>query len=77
MSTNPISSVNTLATNKQIESINSSSKKLQTRAEIPPLLPRSAWNNQLAYFKIILRAKLNLDRAEREAIEAAKKSAVK
>jgi hypothetical protein len=32
-----------------------------------PLLPRSAWNSQLAYLKAMFRAKKALDRIEREA----------
>jgi len=31
------------------------------------LLPRSAWNSQLAYLRIIFRAKKALDRIEKEA----------
>ena len=34
---------------------------------LPPLLPRSAWNNQLAYLKFIFKAKRALDRIEKEA----------
>jgi len=32
-----------------------------------PLLPRSAWNSQLAYLRLIFRAKKALDRIEQEA----------
>lgn len=32
-----------------------------------PLLPRSAWNSQLAYLRAIFRAKKALDRIEQEA----------
>lgn len=32
-----------------------------------PLLPRSAWNSQLAYFKAVFKAKKALDRIEKEA----------
>ena len=32
-----------------------------------PLLPRSAWNSQLVYFKVVFRAKKALDRIEKEA----------
>ena len=32
-----------------------------------PLLPRSAWNSQLAYLRIVFRAKKALDRMEKEA----------
>ncbi len=34
---------------------------------LPPLLPRLAWNNQLAYLKFIFKAKRALDRIEKEA----------
>ena len=34
---------------------------------LQPLLPRSAWNNQLAYLKFIFKAKRALDRIEKEA----------
>ncbi|QSJ19977.1 hypothetical protein JYQ62_15445 [Nostoc sp. UHCC 0702] len=33
----------------------------------PPLLPRSAWNSQLTYLRLIFRAKKALDRIEKEA----------
>jgi len=32
------------------------------------LLPRSPWNSQLAYLRIIFRAKKALDRIEKEAL---------
>ncbi len=32
-----------------------------------PLLPRSAWNSQLTYLRLIFRAKKALDRIEQEA----------
>lgn len=32
-----------------------------------PLLPRSPWNSQLAYLRILFRAKKALDRIEKEA----------
>ena len=32
-----------------------------------PLLPRSSWNSQLAYLRVIFRAKKALDRIETEA----------
>lgn len=74
MSANPISAI---AKDRQVKSVNSLSNKPQAGAETSPLLPRSAWNSQLTYFKAVLRAKLNLDKAEREAIEAAKESTAK
>lgn len=30
-----------------------------------PLLPRSAWNSQLSYLKILLKAKQTLDKSEK------------
>ncbi|MEC4813246.1 MAG: hypothetical protein SAK29_08260 [Scytonema sp. PMC 1069.18] len=30
--------------------------------ETSPLLPRSAWNNQLTYLKLLLKAKQTLDK---------------
>lgn len=32
-----------------------------------PLLPRLAWSNQVAYLRVVLRAKRALDRIEKEA----------
>lgn len=32
-----------------------------------PLLPRLAWSNQIAYLRVVLRAKRALDRIEKEA----------
>ncbi|MFK0731214.1 MAG: hypothetical protein ACFKPT_22910 [Gloeotrichia echinulata GP01] len=32
-----------------------------------PLLPRSAWDSQLAYLRLIFKAKKALDRIEQEA----------
>lgn len=34
---------------------------------LPPLLPRSGWNNQISYLRVIFRAKRALDRVERES----------
>ena len=43
-------------------------KFFQTQEEVRSyLLPRSAWNSQLAYLRVILKAKLSLDRIEKEA----------
>jgi hypothetical protein len=33
---------------------------------LPPLLPRSAWNSQRAYLKVIFRAKKALDKLDKE-----------
>jgi hypothetical protein len=32
---------------------------------LPPLLPRSAWNSQIAFLKVIFRAKKALDKLEK------------
>nr|AVH79565.1 hypothetical protein [Nostoc sp. PCC 9448] len=34
---------------------------------VPTLLPRSAWDSQLMYLKLVFRAKKALDRIEQEA----------
>ncbi len=34
---------------------------------LTPLLPRSAWDSQLAYLRVVFRAKKALDRIEKEA----------
>ncbi|MDF5728894.1 MAG: hypothetical protein PUP92_12925 [Rhizonema sp. PD38] len=34
---------------------------------LAPLLPRSAWDSQLAYLRVVFRAKKALDRIEKEA----------
>ncbi|WP_230968017.1 hypothetical protein [Nostoc sp. WHI] len=40
----------------------------QSKVEpLPTLLPRSAWNSQLDYLRLIFRAKKALDRIEKEA----------
>ncbi|MEH2324599.1 MAG: hypothetical protein V7K32_13695 [Nostoc sp.] len=42
----------------------------QSESELEPLLtllPRSAWNSQLNYLRLIFRAKKALDRIEKEA----------
>ena len=31
-----------------------------------PLLPRSAWNSQLSYLKILLKTKQTLDKSEKQ-----------
>ena len=49
-------------------SLKSSPDNSQTQEEVTSyLLPRSAWNSQLAYLRVILKAKLALDRIEKEA----------
>ena len=50
------------------DSLKSSPDNFQTQEEVSSyLLPRSAWNSQLAYLRVILKAKLALDRIEKEA----------
>ena len=56
MSTNSISSENPTITDEQAQ--------VDSQA---PVLPRSAWNSQLAYFRVVLKAKRALDRIEKEA----------
>jgi|GEM_PF-2133956 len=34
---------------------------------LPPLLPRSAWNSQIAFLRVAFRAKQALDRVETNA----------
>ena len=34
---------------------------------LPSLLPRSSWNSQVAYLRVLFRAKKALDRIEQEA----------
>ncbi|MBD2774083.1 hypothetical protein [Iningainema tapete] len=47
---------------------NTTNAQDQTQENSPaPLLPRSAWNNQLAYLRVVFRAKKALDRIEKEA----------
>lgn len=46
---------------------NSESNSTQERVEEPYILPRLAWNSQLAYLKAVLKAKKALDRIEKEA----------
>ncbi|WP_427162581.1 hypothetical protein ACQFX9_14155 [Aliinostoc sp. HNIBRCY26] len=49
--------------------IDNSETSLQniSQTQVKPSLPRSAWNSQLAYFKVMFRAKKALDRIEKEA----------
>ena len=47
------------------ESLELSSDQSQIQPS-PPLLPRSAWNNKLAFLRVLLKAKRALDRIEKE-----------
>ncbi|MDJ0903752.1 MAG: hypothetical protein QNJ55_33680 [Xenococcus sp. MO_188.B8] len=50
------------------DNLESSLDNFQAQEEVnSPLLPRSAWNSKLAYLRVILKAKLALDRIEKEA----------
>ena len=67
MSVSSISSVDTPVherTDSNESSINDSQAQVDT---LPPLLPRSAWNSQLAFLRVAFRAKQALDRVEKEA----------
>ena len=51
-------------------SVNSSVAELNTdspQAEANLLLPRSAWNSQVAFLKILFKVKRALDKIEQEA----------
>jgi len=65
MSNEPIPSNNEVAPD---ESWDLSSENSQTPTPpSPPLFPRSAWSNKLAFLRVILKAKRALDRIEKEA----------
>jgi hypothetical protein len=67
MSASSILSVDT-PVHKRIGSNESSLDDSQAQVgTLPPLLPRSAWNNQLAFLRVVFRAKQALDRVEKEA----------
>ncbi|MBW4615625.1 MAG: hypothetical protein KME21_20580 [Desmonostoc vinosum HA7617-LM4] len=44
-----------------------SSENITTSESQATLLPRSSWNSQLTYLKVVFRAKRALDRIEKEA----------
>jgi hypothetical protein len=48
-----------------VSNISDRSKVLEE--SMPPLLPRSAWNSQVAFLRVLFRAKKALDRIEMEA----------
>jgi hypothetical protein len=56
MSTNINSLENTSPFHDRAEKVDS--------AEVPSLLPRSAWANQVAYLRVLFRVKKRLDRIE-------------
>nr|AVH79614.1 hypothetical protein [Nostoc sp. PCC 9205] len=43
------------------------SQDSETSSQVEPILPRSAWNSQIAYLKVLFRAKKALERIEQEA----------
>jgi hypothetical protein len=47
-------------------SINSQDSEISPQVE--PILPRSAWNSQIAYLKVMFKAKKALERIEKEAV---------
>ncbi|QLE55853.1 hypothetical protein [Nostoc sp. TCL26-01] len=64
MSSNLQLPVNTSTANN----IESSNDVAQTQIEpLPTLLPRAAWDSQLAYLRVLFRAKKALDRIEQAA----------
>ncbi|NMG05992.1 hypothetical protein [Brasilonema sp. UFV-L1] len=47
---------------------NTTISEFQTQVDSQaPLLPRSAWSHQVAYLRVVFRAKKALDRIEKEA----------
>ena len=62
MSTDSIFSKDPEKTSISDSSVNESESELDSR-----LLPRSAWNSQLDYLRLVFRAKKALDRIEKEA----------
>jgi hypothetical protein len=67
MSASSISSVDTPVierTGSNESSLEDSQAQVDT---LQPLLPRSAWNSQLAFLRVVFRAKHALDRVEKEA----------
>jgi len=47
-----------------VSSVDDSQTELNS---LPRLLPRTAWNSQVAYLRVLFRAKKALDRIEKEA----------
>ncbi len=67
ISVSSISSVDTPA-HERTGSNESSLDDSQTQVgTLPPVLPRSAWNSQIAFLRVAFRAKQALDRVEKEA----------
>ncbi|WP_414530580.1 hypothetical protein [Nodularia chucula] len=58
-----------MSTKEMNSNLDSSSNQAQAELNSQePLLPRSAWNSQLAYLRLVFRAKKALDKIEDEAI---------
>lgn len=68
MSASSYLSENTQNIENKSDSSDSSSDDFKTQVDsLPPLLPRSAWNSQVAFLRVLFRAKKALDRIEQEA----------
>ena len=62
MTTNSTSPENTLVYDNS--TINDNEDQISS---LSPVLPRSAWNSQVAYLRVLFKAKKALDRIEKEA----------
>lgn len=68
MSTSSHSPKNIEVSNNNTDSLEPSIDDDKTQIDsLPTVLPRSAWNSQLAYLRVLFRAKKALDRIEQEA----------
>lgn len=56
-----------LPENTLVSDNNTNSIKLSVEDSTSMPLPRSAWNNQVAYLRVLFRTKKALDRIEQEA----------
>jgi hypothetical protein len=57
-----------MAENSEIAELQGETTEVElakTLSQTSPLLPRSAWNSQLTYLKVLLKAKQALDKSER------------
>jgi len=67
MSASSISSVD-ISVHERTGSNESALEDSQAQVDtLPPLLPRSAWNSQIAFLRVAFRAKQALDRVEKKA----------
>jgi len=63
-----MSTENNLVFDNSTDSLVSSVDDSQTEEDsLPRLLPRPSWNSQVAYLRVVFRAKKALDRIEKEA----------